>query len=101
MYVRVKRQKQTIFLHVEASETVLELKQKVQALTDQPADEQRLFLEGNLLDDAKSLAELKVGNDAIIALIYKIDDENATWEDIDIYSVNADGTMVNGRGKPI
>ena len=73
MYVRVKRHKQTFFLHVEPSETILEVKQKVQQLTDQPADEQRLFHEGVNLDDAKSLAELKVENDTILALTFKLD----------------------------
>lgn len=34
MYVRVKRQKTTYFLHVEPTDTVLELKQKLQELVD-------------------------------------------------------------------
>jgi hypothetical protein len=46
MYVRVKRAKQTFFLHVEPTETVLEVKQKVQQLTEQPVEDQRLFLDG-------------------------------------------------------
>lgn len=35
MYVRIKRQKTTIFLHVEPTDTVLELKQKLQELVQQ------------------------------------------------------------------
>lgn len=35
MYVRVKRSKTTIFLHVEPTDTVLELKQKLQELVQQ------------------------------------------------------------------
>lgn len=35
MYVRVKRQKTTYFLHVEPTDTVLEVKQKLQELVDQ------------------------------------------------------------------
>lgn len=35
MYVRVKRKRTTFFLHVEPNETVLELKQKLQELTEQ------------------------------------------------------------------
>lgn len=34
MYVRVKRQKTTYFLHVEPTDTVLEVKQKLQELVD-------------------------------------------------------------------
>lgn len=35
MYVRVKRSKTTIFLHVEPTDTVLEIKQKLQELVQQ------------------------------------------------------------------
>ena len=35
MYVRVKREKTTIFLHVEPTDTILEVKQKLQELCDQ------------------------------------------------------------------
>ena len=35
MYVRVKRLKTTYFLHVEPTDTVLEVKQKLQELVDQ------------------------------------------------------------------
>jgi len=99
MYVRVKRLKSTFFLHVESNETMLEVKQKVQALTDQPADEQRLFLDGAPLEDAKSLAEMKVENDAVLALTYKVDDESATWEEVDIHTCSLDGTISTSQGK--
>jgi transcription elongation factor B subunit 2 len=35
MYIRIKRQKLTVFLQVEPSDTVLEVKQKLQALVEQ------------------------------------------------------------------
>jgi len=35
MYIRVKRKKTTIFLHVEPTDTVLEVKQKLQDLVEQ------------------------------------------------------------------
>lgn len=92
MYVRVKRAKQTIFLHVEPTETILEVKQKIQALTDKPVFEQRLFLHGSdqhklHLEDAKSLAELKVENDAILALVYKVEGDGEEYEAINIETV--------------
>ena len=34
MYVRVKREKTTYFLHVEPTDTILEVKQKLQELID-------------------------------------------------------------------
>lgn len=35
MYIRVKRKKTTVFLHVEPTDTVLEVKQKLQELVEQ------------------------------------------------------------------
>lgn len=35
MYVRVKHKRTTIFLHVEPNDTILEVKQKLQELTEQ------------------------------------------------------------------
>ncbi|KAJ9506499.1 ubiquitin-related domain-containing protein [Haematococcus lacustris] len=68
MYVRVKRKKQTIFLHVEPTDTVLEVKQKLQELVDQPPENQQLLKGTMLLEDAKKIAEMKVENDDILAL---------------------------------
>ena len=79
MYVRVKRAKTTMFLHVDPSETVMELKQKIQAATDSeetpggvPIDRQRLLAGPTFeqaLEDARQLQELKVENDMCIALV--------------------------------
>jgi hypothetical protein len=35
MYIRVKRKKTTVFMHVEPTDTVLEVKQKLQELIEQ------------------------------------------------------------------
>lgn len=35
MYIRVKRKKTTIFLHVEPTDTIIEVKQKLQELVEQ------------------------------------------------------------------
>jgi hypothetical protein len=35
MYIRVKRRKQTFFLHVEPTDTILEVKSKLQELLEQ------------------------------------------------------------------
>ena len=80
MYVRVKRRRQTIFLSVEPSETVLECKEKIQSLLDTPADMQRLYADGILLEDMRTLAELKIENDSVLALTYRTPDGG--WEDI-------------------
>ena len=71
MYVRVKRAKITIFLHVDPTETVLELKQKIQAATDTddeaggvPVDRQRLLMGptfGSVLEVRKRRGKKKKG----------------------------------------
>lgn len=81
MYIRVKRQKTTVFLQVEPTDTVLEVKQKLQALLDKSPDKLQLLREVREasgqwlpLDDAKKLAELKVENDDVLALAYAQED---------------------------
>ncbi|CAB4288885.1 unnamed protein product [Prunus armeniaca] len=70
MYIRVKRSKTTYFIQCEPTETSLDIKQKLHDLIDQPVSDQRLILvsTGEVLEDSKSLADLKVENDAIVAL---------------------------------
>ncbi|CAI9098748.1 OLC1v1035448C4 [Oldenlandia corymbosa var. corymbosa] len=70
MYIRVKRNKTTYFLQCLPSEKVLQIKEKLQVLIDEPVNNQRLILiqTGEVLDDSKSLADQKVENDAAVAL---------------------------------
>ena len=92
MYVRVKRARTTMFLHVEPTETVLELKAKIQLATDgddcpggYPPSRQRLLVGPgwhSALEDARQLQELKVENDAVLALVYATED--GEWEQVAI-----------------
>lgn len=93
MYVRIKRSKTTIFLHVEPTDTVLEVKQKLQELTQQGPDTQRLYLGKTMLEDARQLADLKVENDDVLALTYQQSD--GSWEDVNIaeYVPDMEGTV--------
>ncbi|GAQ85952.1 ubiquitin family protein [Klebsormidium nitens] len=93
MYVRVKHKKVTYFLHVEPSDSILEVKEKLQALSEQPVDQQRLTLvsTGQVLEDGKTLAEQKVENDAVVALQYKLPDSDQ-YEEIDIQKHDIDDT---------
>jgi transcription elongation factor B subunit 2 len=92
MYIRVKRRKQTFFLHVEPTDTILEVKSKLQELLEQvsacwicnvngdkhsphaclpqPPEKQQLHKSTTLLDDSKKLAELKVENDDVLAVTF-------------------------------
>lgn len=62
MYIRVKRSKTTYFLQCDPTETILDVKQKLQTLTDQSINDQRLISvgTGEILDDSKTLADQKV-----------------------------------------
>eukprot|EP00897_Mesotaenium_endlicherianum_P009093 jgi/Mesen1/8211/ME000442S07483 len=97
MFVRVKRMKTTYFVHCEPSESALELKQKVEALTEHPVEEQRLIVlpSETVLDDSKTLADQKVENDAVIALVFP--DGSGGWENVQIDSL-ADPGSVNEAG---
>ncbi|KAD1378135.1 hypothetical protein E3N88_42917 [Mikania micrantha] len=61
MYIRVKRNKTTYFLHCDATEKILDIKQKLLDLIDQPINDQCLILvsTGEVLEDSKTLADQK------------------------------------------
>ncbi|KAL8037322.1 hypothetical protein ABFS82_11G031100 [Erythranthe guttata] len=88
MYIRVKRNKTTYFLQCLPSETVLQIKEKLEELLDQPVNDQRLTLLPNreILDDSKSLADQKVENDAVVALTLRKDDSE--FEEVNIVRAN-------------
>uniref|UniRef100_A0A061RKD2 Ubiquitin-like protein n=1 Tax=Tetraselmis sp. GSL018 TaxID=582737 RepID=A0A061RKD2_9CHLO len=88
MYIRVKRHKRTIFLQVEPTDTVLEVKHKLQDLCEQPPENQQLFKDEVKLDDARRLAEVHVENDDVLALTLM--KEDGTFEEIDITSPEAE-----------
>lgn len=69
MYIRVKREKTTYFIQCDPTEKTSDIKQKLQALTDQPTDKQRLTLvsSNEILVDSKTLAEQKVTKETLIS----------------------------------
>ena len=71
MYIRVKRLKTTAFLHVEPTDTVASIKAKIHDLLQQPPDNQQLYKDGTLLEDGRSLVELKIETDDVITLALK------------------------------
>ncbi|XP_016490561.2 uncharacterized protein LOC107810311 [Nicotiana tabacum] len=88
MYIRVKRNKSTYFIQCDPTETILQIKEKLYNLIDQPVNDQRLILvaTGDVLDDSKSLADQKVENDAVVALTLRKDDNE--FEDVNIVRPN-------------
>ncbi|XP_010536966.1 PREDICTED: uncharacterized protein LOC104811830 [Tarenaya hassleriana] len=85
MYIRVKRMKTTYFIQCDPTETILDIKQKLFPLIEQPVSNQRLILFSTkeVLEDSKSLAEQKVENDAVVALTLRKDDDDE-FEDVNI-----------------
>lgn len=92
MYVRVKREKLTIFLHVEPTDTVSQLKSKLEELIQQAPANQRLFKNETRLEDGKTLAELGVVNDDVLGLALK--QEDGSFEPVLI--VEPDAAEENG-----
>ncbi|KAF3971178.1 hypothetical protein CMV_005200 [Castanea mollissima] len=88
MYIRVKRSKTTYFIRCDPTETVLDIKEKLQVLIDQPVNNQRLILvgTGEALEDSKTLADHKVENDSVVALTLRKDDNE--FEEVDIVQPN-------------
>lgn len=72
---------------------MLEVKQKLQELTQQAPETQRLYLNKNMLEEARQLADLKVENDDVLGLAYQQSD--GTWEDVSIaeYVPEMDSTV--------
>ncbi|XP_019241207.1 PREDICTED: uncharacterized protein LOC109221196 [Nicotiana attenuata] len=62
MYIRVKRNRITYFIQCDPTETILQIKEKLYNLTDQPVNDQQLILlpAGDVLEDSKSLADQKL-----------------------------------------
>ncbi|KAL5547570.1 hypothetical protein UlMin_002801 [Ulmus minor] len=84
MYIRVKRSKTTYFIQCDPTETILDVKEKLHVLIDQPVNDQRLILvsTGEVLEDQKTLADQKVENDAVVALTFRKDDNE--FEEVNI-----------------
>lgn len=75
MYVRVKRLKTTSFLHVEPTDTISSVKAKLQDLLQEAPERQQLYKDGTLLEDDRSLAELKIETDDALTLVLQQDGE--------------------------
>ena len=78
MYVRVKRLKTTSFLHVEPTDTISSVKTKLQDLLQEAPERQQLYKDGNLLEDDRSLAELKIETADALTLVLQQDGER--WQ---------------------
>lgn len=71
MYVRVKRERLTVFVQADASDTVNSLKTSLKGLVD---DEKEfgLMKQGVLLDGLKTVVDSAIENDDVLELVFKI-----------------------------
>ena len=74
MYIRVKRIKTTYFIRCKPSDKILDIKQKLQDLVDQPVNDQRLILleTGEVLENSKTLADQKVHHIMVYVVFFSI-----------------------------
>eukprot|EP00277_Geminigera_cryophila_P030754 CAMPEP_0173062390 /NCGR_PEP_ID=MMETSP1102-20130122/3786_1 /TAXON_ID=49646 /ORGANISM="Geminigera sp., Strain Caron Lab Isolate" /LENGTH=103 /DNA_ID=CAMNT_0013929045 /DNA_START=32 /DNA_END=343 /DNA_ORIENTATION=+ len=89
MYIRVKRQKQTVFLQCDPSDTIMSLKRKLASINNLEIKEIKLVLieDGIALDNDKTVRECKLDatDGSVVALLYQDNTLEAGWESIDIH----------------
>ncbi len=73
MYVRVKRQKQTVFLYTDPSENIADLKKKLAEILSVPANRLRLIYNDVVLDDGKTVGDHKIENEKVVFVVFKKD----------------------------
>lgn len=81
IYIRIKRKKQTYFLHCEPTDKISSLITELNTLNNVPINEMRLINDKEVLNEEKTLKESKINNDSILFLVYK--DKNE-WEKVEI-----------------
>ena len=90
MFVRVKRDRACLFLKCMPTDTVASLKARVEALTQQPAADQRLLgVDGGVLADSSTLADAGVPDGASLGLCHRLPD--GTWEPLHIEAYDYGG----------
>jgi len=81
-YIRIKRYRQTIFLHCDLNDSVQALKERVEKLTGKPWMQFRLLLGKQNLENHSTLSDCGVENDdSELYLLYATGPE--TWEELD------------------
>jgi len=90
MYVRIKRKKQTVFLHCDLNDTIATLKARVALIMGTQVPMQKLLLGRQNLEDHNTLADCGIEKDSpdtVLFLIQRLDDGQSgeeVWEEVEI-----------------
>lgn len=68
MHINIKK---TITLEVEPTDTICDIKQKIQDSEGVPVDKQRIIIDGKQLENYKTIFDYRIKNNAILNLIIK------------------------------
>mmetsp|Transcript_1949 Transcript_1949/g.2160 ORF Transcript_1949/g.2160 Transcript_1949/m.2160 type:complete len:98 (+) Transcript_1949:273-566(+) len=80
-HIRVKRAKQTIFLYVEPTDTILVVKAKVAKIdSDLPADKTKILYKGAECDPKATLQSLHITDSDGTAVHLITTKDDGTWE---------------------
>jgi hypothetical protein len=83
MHIRIKRAETVLFLYVDPSDTVRDIKEKVETLLGQPGSRQRLLKGDRVLEgEGSKLSELSVEYDDELLLVYQKEGSDE-WESPD------------------
>lgn len=90
MFLRVKRTNQTIFLSVDPSESLSDVKKKLSAITKQPIDNLRLLgTDQHPLSEDKTVADNKLENDQVI---YWVQKKEGNFDDFFVFCLRFKGS---------